>query len=86
MVHTTVDNWLKAHTAAFYEENMENLVPRYDKRLIQSGVYEENYLEAAAIHIANNIFLISTIVLSTLSIRRENKTVLIICTPLLAGP
>lgn len=40
-LQTSVENWLKAQAAAFYEEGIGKLVSRYDKRLNRSSDYVE---------------------------------------------
>jgi len=37
----TVQKWLTSQAAAFYEEGMQKLVPRYDKYLNNGGEYVE---------------------------------------------
>ena len=36
-----VQKWLTLHTAAFYEEGIQKLVPHYDKSLNNGGEYVE---------------------------------------------
>ena len=36
-----VQNWLTSQAAAFYEEGIQKLVPRYDKFLNNGGEYVE---------------------------------------------
>jgi hypothetical protein len=38
-VKTTVQHWVKTLAADFFDEGIQKLVPRYDKRLKFGGVY-----------------------------------------------
>ena len=40
-LQTTVENWLKAQAAAFYDEGIGKLVSRYEKCLSRGGDYVE---------------------------------------------
>ena len=40
-----VQKWLTSQAAAFYEEGIQKLVPRYDKCLINCGEYVKKYLK-----------------------------------------
>ena len=40
-----VQKWLTSQAAAFYEECIQNFVPRYDKCLNNGGEYLEKYLK-----------------------------------------
>ena len=40
-----VQKWLKSQGAAFYEDSIQKLVPRYDRCLINGGEYVKNSLK-----------------------------------------
>ena len=44
-----VEKWLTSQAAALYEEGIQKLVPRYDKRHNNGGEYVEKYFEECII-------------------------------------